>query len=93
PGINDTVRVNGKVSIVNKEELERQNIELSLYETDDNSKHLQGMLVEVEEAYGHCPRALKFSNLWGIDEIAKNKANLPFAERTDENYYKHEEGS
>ena len=54
---------------------------------------LQGMLVEVEEAYGHCPRALKFSNLWGIDEIAKNKANLPFAERTDENYYKHEEGS
>jgi len=93
PGINDTVRVNGKVSIVNKEELERQNIELSLYETDDNSKHLQGMLVEVEEAYGHCPRALKFSNLWGMDEIAKNKANLPFAERTDENYYNHEEGS
>jgi hypothetical protein len=93
PGINDTVRVNGKVSIVNKEELERQNIELSLYETDDNSKHLQGMLVEVEEAYGHCPRALKFSNLWGNDEIVKNKATLPFAERTDENYYQHKEGA
>jgi PPOX class probable FMN-dependent enzyme len=93
PGINDTVRVNGKVSIVTKEELEAQNIELSLYETDDNSKHLQGMLVEVEESYGHCPRALNFSHLWEADEIEKNKANSPISERTDENYYQHEEGS
>ena len=92
PGINDTVRVNGRVSIVNKEDLERQNIELSLYETDDNSKHLQGMLVEVEEAYGHCPRALKFSHLWDGDEIAKNQAATPIPERTDENYYAHQEG-
>jgi PPOX class probable FMN-dependent enzyme len=93
PGINDTVRVNGKVSIVTKEELEAQNIELSLYETDDNSKHLQGMLVEVEESYGHCPRALNFSHLWDTDEIAKNKANSPIPERTDENYHQHKEGS
>ena len=92
PGVNDTVRVNGRVSIVNKEDLERQNIELSLYETDDNSKHLQGMLVEVEEAYGHCPRALKFSHLWDGDEIAKNQAATPIPERTDENYYAHQEG-
>ena len=92
PGLNDTVRVNGKVSVVTKEELERQNIELSLYETDDNSKHLQGMLVEVEEAYGHCPRALKFSHLWDPEEIAKNNASAPIAERTDENYYQHKEG-
>jgi len=93
PGINDTVRVNGKVSIVTKEDLEAQNIELSLYETDDNSKHLQGMLVEVEEAYGHCPRALNFSRLWAADEIEKNKANSPLTDRTDENYYQHKEGS
>jgi len=93
PGINDTVRVNGKVSIVSKEDLERQNIELSLYETDDNSKHLQGMLIEVEEAYGHCPRALKFSHLWDGEEIAKNQAAPPIPERTDENYYQHHEGN
>jgi len=93
PGINDTVRVNGKVSIVTKEELERQNIELSLYETDDNSKHLQGMLIEVEESYGHCPRALKFSHLWDGEEIAKNQAAPPIPERTDENYYQHEPSS
>ena len=93
PGINDTVRVNGKVSIVSKEDLERQNIELSLYETDDNSKHLQGMLIEVEESYGHCPRALKFSHLWDSGEIAKNQAESPIPERTDDNYYQHQEGS
>lgn len=93
PGINDTVRVNGKVSIVTKDDLEAQNIELSLYETDDNSKHLQGMLVEVEESYGHCPRALKFSHLWEADEIENNKANPPIPDRTDENYYQHKEGS
>ena len=93
PGINDTVRVNGKVSIVNKEELERQNIELSLYETDDNSKHLQGMLIEVEEAYSHCPRALKFSQLWDAAEIGKNQADSPIPGRTDENYFDHQEGS
>ena len=92
PGMNDTVRVNGKVTVVTKEELELQNIELSLYEIDDNSKHLQGMLIEVEEAYGHCPRALNFSHLWDPEEIAKNKANAPIAARTDENYYQHEEG-
>ena len=92
PGMNDTVRVNGKVTVVTKEELELQNIELSLYETDDNSKHLQGMLIEVEEAYGHCPRALNFSHLWDPEEIAKNKANAPIGARTDENYYQHEEG-
>ena len=93
PGMNDTVRVNGKVTIVTKEELESKDIAVSLYETDDRSRHLQGMLVEVEEAYGHCPRALNFSHLWDAEEIAKNKAEAPIAERTDENYYQHEEGN
>ena len=92
PGINDTVRVNGRVSIVSKEDLESRNIEVALYETDDRSKHLQGMLIEVEEAYGHCPRALNFSHLWDAEEIAKNQASPPFPERTDENYYQHQEG-
>ena len=89
PGINDTVRVNGKATIVTKDDLDRQNVELSLYELDDNSKHLQGMLIEVEEAYGHCPRALKFSKLWDSGEIAKNQETSPLPDRTDENYYKH----
>lgn len=90
PGLNDTVRVNGKASVVGKDELDHQSIELALYETDDNSRHLQGLLIEVEEAYSHCPRALKFSKLWDAEEIGSNKSNSPVSERTDENYWAHE---
>ncbi|CAI8006810.1 hypothetical protein GBAR_LOCUS4915 [Geodia barretti] len=90
PGINDTVRVNGRASVVGKDELDKQNIELALYETDDNSRHLQGLLIEVEEAYSHCPRALKFSKLWDAEEVAGNRSTPPISERTDENYWGHE---
>jgi len=82
PGVNDTVRVNGKATIVSKEELDRQNIQLSLYNPDDNARHLQGIIIEVEEAYGHCPRALKFSKLWDVQEIASNQAQRPIPERS-----------
>jgi len=93
PGLNDTVRVNGKVTIVSKEDLERRDLEVSLYELDDRSRHQQGMLIEVEEAYSHCPRAFKFSNLWDEEAIGKNKAESPIPQRTDENYHMHQEGS
>ena len=93
PGINDTVRVNGRVTILDKEELERRNIEVALYETDDRAKHLQGLLIEVEEAYSHCPRSLNFSHLWNADEIAKNQADSPIPARTNENYFDHQEGA
>ena len=92
PGINETVRVNGKATIVSKEDLENRNVEVALYETDDRAKHLQGMLIEVEEAYTHCPRALNFSHLWDPEEAAKNQANSPLPVRTDENYFNHEAG-
>ena len=77
PGVNDTVRVNGTVSIVNKAALEHQKVELELYWTDDNSKHLQGIIINVEEAYGHCPRAYNFAKLWDTDQIEENLANRP----------------
>jgi PPOX class probable FMN-dependent enzyme len=81
PGVNDAVRVNGKVSIVDKQALEQQNMALSLYNPDDNARHLQGIVVEVEEAYGHCPRALKFSQLWDVEVIQSNQANRPVSSR------------
>ena len=65
PGVRETLRVNGRVEIVRKEELERLEIELEVDNPDDNSKVLQGIVVEIEEAYGHCPRAFAFSKLWG----------------------------
>ena len=67
PGSNDTVRVNGHVTILSKEELDRMKVEVSLNNPDDNSRKLQGILVEVDEAYTHCPRALKFAELWDVD--------------------------
>lgn len=81
PGVNDTVRVNGRVTIVSREELERQSLSLALYNPDDNARYLQGIIVEVEEAYGHCPRALKFSQLWDIDTIRANQAQRPISDR------------
>ena len=77
PGLNDTVRVNGTVTIVDREELERQKVELSLYWTDDNSKHLQGIIINVKESYTHCPRAYNFANLWDTGQIAANQTRRP----------------
>jgi PPOX class probable FMN-dependent enzyme len=81
PGVNETVRVNGQATIVDKPELERLNIALSLHYTDDNSKLLQGLLIEVEEAFAHCPRALKFSNLWDMETIGAHQAKRPISDR------------
>jgi hypothetical protein len=77
PGVNDTVRVNGTVTIMDKAELDRRKVELSLYELDDRSSYLQGMLIEVVEAYPHCPRAFKFSRLWNTEEISANQKDRP----------------
>jgi predicted pyridoxine 5'-phosphate oxidase superfamily flavin-nucleotide-binding protein len=82
PGVNDTVRVNGRVTIVDKEELERLNVEVSLYEIDERSHHLQGILIEVEESYGQCPRALFFSHLWDVETIAANQDTRPIPDRS-----------
>jgi hypothetical protein len=40
---------------------------------DDNTILLQGVLVEVEEAYSHCPRSFRFANLWNPETIAANR--------------------
>ena len=81
PGVNDVVRVNGRVTIINKEELETKDVEVSLYEIDGRSHHLQGIVIEVDEAYTHCPRAMKFSDLWNTETISANKAERPIPER------------
>ena len=81
PGVNETVRVNGSVTVVDKAELEQRQIAMSLYNPDDNAKHLQGLIIEVDEAYAHCPRALKFSQLWDTAQIQANQAERPISER------------
>jgi hypothetical protein len=81
PGLNGTVRVNGRVSIVSKEELEQREVAVSLYHPDERGYHLQGIVIEVEQAYTHCPRALHFSQLWNTETITAHQATPPVAPR------------
>ena len=77
PGLERTVRVNGRARAIDAEEAQALQAELAVYWHDDNTKLLQGLLIEVEEAFGHCPRALKFSNLWDAETIEQNRQDLP----------------
>jgi PPOX class probable FMN-dependent enzyme len=81
PGVDETVRVNGTVTMVDKSDLERRQIEMSLYNPDDNAQHLQGILIAVDEAYAHCPRALKFSQLWNVEQITAHQTERPIPDR------------
>lgn len=77
PGVDATARVNGRVEVVDREALVAKNIDLEIFNPDEEAKILQGLLLTVEESYGHCPRALKFSNLWDEVTINANKAASP----------------
>jgi uncharacterized protein len=57
PGVNDTFRVNGRARIVDDPEL------LSGSAVEGKVPRL-GILVDVEEAYTQCPKALLRSELW-----------------------------
>jgi hypothetical protein len=67
--------VNGTVRVIDGSELAGVNAEV--YNADERAKVLQGLLLDVAEAYSHCPRALKFSNLWDVDTITKNSLTPP----------------
>jgi predicted pyridoxine 5'-phosphate oxidase superfamily flavin-nucleotide-binding protein len=75
PGHNNTVRINGTVKVIDRGELKDAQVEV--FNPDERAEILQGLLIDVEESYSHCPRALKFSKLWDIEEISKNIATPP----------------
>ena len=75
PGHNQTVRINGRVKVVDRAEL--NGTKLEVFNPDEKAEVLQGLLLDVEESYSHCPRALKFSRLWDVNEISKNIATPP----------------
>ena len=77
PGVEYTVRVNGTAQVVDEEDLKACGISLEAFDPDDNAALQQGLLIEVEEAYAHCPRALKFSHLWDPEVIATNVQTPP----------------
>ena len=68
PDNNKMVRVNGRVKILNEEETKRTS-QLEVFSADEKSELIQGFIVDVDEAYTHCPRALNFSNLWKLEKV------------------------
>ena len=73
PGSDTTVRVNGRARLIEHDEVRRYVDGLPVYWKDDNTILLQGVLVEVEEAYSHCPRAFRFADLWTAQTIASGR--------------------
>ena len=69
PGVNDTFRVNGRARIVDDPEL------LAASEVEGKVPKL-GILVEVEEAYTQCPKALLRSELWNPERHIE-RSELP----------------
>jgi hypothetical protein len=72
PGVAITARVNGRVRLVEPEELEAMGIVAQTRMQDANSGLVQGQLLSVDEAYLHCPRCMQFAGLWDADAIAEN---------------------
>lgn len=79
PGFDYTARVNGRVRLVEKEELDQMGVEGEVFDPDETALTLQALLLEVDLAYGHCPRALKFGRVWDTEQIESNRANSPKA--------------
>ena len=73
PGMNETLRINGKVRLVRDPEL----LESMAYQ---GKLPKLAIVVDVEEVYTHCPKALLRSKLWS-DENRIDRSELPsFAE-------------
>lgn len=80
PGCEVTFRVNGRARRVTQDDGALAGVEVEAFFEDDNTKILQGTLLEVDQAYIHCPRAFKFSGLWDTETIARNVENNVTAE-------------
>jgi hypothetical protein len=69
PGVNDTFRINGRARIVDDPEL-------LVPSAVDGKEPRLGILVEVEEAYTQCPKALLRSELWNPERHV-DRSELP----------------
>lgn len=74
PGTHVTARVNGRVTLLERDALVERGIAPELYMTDANSGLVQGFLLDVDEAYFHCPRSFQFADLWNVETINHNAA-------------------
>ncbi|MFU8815515.1 MAG: pyridoxamine 5'-phosphate oxidase family protein [Pseudomonadales bacterium] len=72
PGLEVTVRVNGRVQVVEPAEIAALQPVPEVSWNDANSGLVQGLKLSVDEAYLHCPRSFKFADLWNADTISAN---------------------
>ena len=73
PGVDVTVRVNGRVDVMDMANLDRLGDAPEVFWADDNTRLIQGIRVHVDEAYFHCPRAFKFAAPWETATIEENR--------------------
>jgi PPOX class probable FMN-dependent enzyme len=74
PGMDVTVRVNGRIRVVEPDELRSRGIAAQVAKPDANSGLVQGLVLDIDEAYFHCPRSFQFADLWNTETIAANRA-------------------
>ena len=82
PGIEDTLRVNGRATIVMDEEL----LDLTAHQ---GKRPVLAIAVQVQEAFLHCAKAFKRSHLWDADsQVPRNK--LPSLAQMVQDHTNHE---
>jgi PPOX class probable FMN-dependent enzyme len=74
PGSDVTVRVNGRVEVVERDAAKARGAVTDVRNPDANSGLVQGLLLHVDEAYFHCPRSFRFAELWNTETIAANRS-------------------
>ncbi len=72
PGMNVTARVNGRVRVAEPDQVETMGLQPELAWQDENATLVQGLLIDIDEAYFHCPRSFQFAALWNVDTISEN---------------------
>lgn len=72
PGCGLTVRANGRATVVGHEQLAEAESDTSVFDPDDRTIIQQGLRIDIDEVYPHCPRAFRFSRLWDVETISVN---------------------
>ena len=74
PGMQVTVRVNGRVQLLDTDDLKSRSMLPEVNDPDDNAGLTQAILLSIDEAYFHCPRSMRFARLWDTDTIEQNRS-------------------
>ena len=74
PGMDVTVRVNGRVEVLEPDDAAAAGADADVHSPDDNATLVQGFKLHVDEAYFHCPRSFGFGDVWNPETISSNAA-------------------